>query len=348
MMAPDTLLARMCEDTPHFCLLMMKLYGYIMNLLFPPFSDLLNWIYLVSSLLLALMIYFNKLSPTARASPTDFISWCLPARIYLHKSATVDYRWYFINGWLSQFIEWALLVVSAAAVGEVVLSVLGSLLGEFQHKLEPSWLSRSVYTLLVIVVFDLGFFLAHYLEHNVPLFWEFHKVHHSAEVLTPVTAYRFHPMDTLIQGCIISAVVGMVEGGFQYLFRYKIGIIDIFGLSVIWVAFNLIANLRHSHIWLSYGWRLSHVLSSPAQHQIHHSAETRHLGKNLGLIFSFWDWVAGTLYVPRKHEQFKLGLINEEHKEFSSVWACYVLPIRKAMAHATVSLIHKGRPVFRA
>jgi len=30
----------------------------------------------------------------------------------------------------------------------------------------------------------------------VPFLWEFHKVHHSANVLTPITAFRVHPVDT--------------------------------------------------------------------------------------------------------------------------------------------------------
>ena len=31
---------------------------------------------------------------------------------------------------------------------------------------------------------------AHYLQHRVPILWELHKVHHSAEVMTPITSGR--------------------------------------------------------------------------------------------------------------------------------------------------------------
>ncbi len=30
--------------------------------------------------------------------------------------------------------------------------------------------------------------------------------------------------------------------------------------------------------------------------------------RHLGLMLSLWDWMAGTLYVPREREDFQLGL----------------------------------------
>jgi hypothetical protein len=51
-----------------------------------------------------------------------------------------------------------------------------------------------------------------------------------------------------------------------------------------------------------YGSVISQVLVSPWMHQVHHSRETRHLDMNMGFIFSFWDRLFGTLYVPKKDE----------------------------------------------
>jgi sterol desaturase/sphingolipid hydroxylase (fatty acid hydroxylase superfamily) len=77
---------------------------------------------------------------------------------------------------------------------------------------------------------------------------------------------------------------------------------------------------------------LSHILSSPAQHQIHHGSEPRHFDKNFGLMFSLWDWIAGTLYVPRAVEQVRFGLSGREHEEYNSLWRLYSLPFVKAKA----------------
>ncbi|MEM9145890.1 MAG: sterol desaturase family protein, partial [Pseudomonadota bacterium] len=65
-----------------------------------------------------------------------------------------------------------------------------------------------------------------------------------------------------------------------------------------------------SHVWLSYGPVLEHVFISPAQHQIHHSRAVRHHNKNYGEIFAFWDWMFGTLYVPKRHEVLEFGLAD--------------------------------------
>ena len=65
---------------------------------------------------------------------------------------------------------------------------------------------RAAYGGAIFLAADFGFFFGHYLGHKVPLLWEFHKVHHSAEVLSPLTNYRFHPLDRVLLGlCIGSA-----------------------------------------------------------------------------------------------------------------------------------------------
>ena len=96
-------------------------------------------------------------------------------------------------------------------------------------------------------------------------------------------------------------------------------------------AFYLIGyNLRHSQIWLSYPRWLSYILISPAQHQIHHSIDKKHWDRNMGLIFAFWDWVFGTLYVPKGYEKLEYGISRDEPNPFNSVVEIYLKPFRMA------------------
>jgi sterol desaturase/sphingolipid hydroxylase (fatty acid hydroxylase superfamily) len=186
-------------------------------------------------------------------------------------------------------------------------------------------------TVLSALAMDLGLFLAHKLLHEVPFLWHFHKVHHSAEVLTPVTAYRIHPVDDLLSMGLSGALGGIVTGVFQFLQPGNPGAIVLLGLHAgVFLYYLAGFNLRHSHVWLGYGWRLSHVLVSPAQHQIHHSKAERHFGKNLGFIFAFWDGLAGTLYVPREREDLEFGLASGENSNYSSVRRLYFLPFAHA------------------
>ena len=44
---------------------------------------------------------------------------------------------------------------------------------------------RGVITAMLFLSYELGYWFNHWLSHKVPVLWEFHKVHHSATVLTP-------------------------------------------------------------------------------------------------------------------------------------------------------------------
>ena len=98
-------------------------------------------------------------------------------------------------------------------------------------------------------------------------------------------------------------------------------------------AFYLLGyNLRHSHIWFSYPSWLSQILISPAQHQIHHSIHPRHLDKNMGFIFAFWDGLLNTLYVPTRREDLTFGLSEGPSHDYGGVLALYFMPFRKVLA----------------
>jgi sterol desaturase/sphingolipid hydroxylase (fatty acid hydroxylase superfamily) len=77
------------------------------------------------------------------------------------------------------------------------------------------------------------------------------------------------------------------------------------------VLFNFAAaNLRHSHIWISFG-RLEKIFISPAQHQIHHSVGNSNA--NLGSIFSIWDGILGTRMYSGEKRKLEFGLGPELH-----------------------------------
>ena len=99
------------------------------------------------------------------------------------------------------------------------------------------------------------------------------------------------------------------------------------GTNLLLIIFYLFGyNLRHSHVWLSYGPFFSRIFISPAQHQIHHSSSPAHFDKNLGFMFAFWDGLFGTLYIPKKKENIIFGLGEIENEKFSSFWSLYLMP----------------------
>lgn len=295
----------------------------------------LYWYYLFSFLAIAFVVYLRQRPAGEEFTLKRFLRYWLPESVYRHRSTLLDLKFYLFNG---VFVEVAFVTVligsffGFAEVFEAAFRALwpGGWLGP-EPSLTATPAAGLAYMSAIILAADLGFFIGHYLVHKVPLLWEFHKVHHSTPVLNPLSNYRFHPVDRILLGMFIGLLTALVKGGFA--FAYPGGIAEMTAVNVgVLLLFNLSANLRHSHIWLSYGWHLSHLLSSPAQHQIHHGSEPRHIDKNFGLMLSLWDWIAGTLYVPRGREEFELGLSGREHEEYDSLWRLYSLPFIKAAA----------------
>ena len=71
-------------------------------------------------------------------------------------------------------------------------------------------------------------------------------------------------------------------------------------------------------------------LVNPAMHQMHHSFAEQHFDKNLSGVFSLWDRMMGTLYLPRGHEQLEFGLKAGEHSEYRSMTRLDPLPLWKS------------------
>ena len=315
-------------------------YTFVSKLALPviyPFlpSSRIFWLYLAGAALLA---FFAWRLLRAEGAPTDagggnarFIRYCFPRKVYAHPSAVVDYKYYVASRLFHAFGLMPLLLAVPAVAGATadgLERLLGPVSGTYRS---PGLAVQALYTLAVMVAFDLGVFVAHYLQHRVPVLWEFHKVHHSARVLTPITVYRMHPVDDLFSGFCVALTVGAVVGAFSWALGGPVGELLVLGVNLGLFLFYIVGyNLRHSHVWLSYPRWLSWLLVSPAQHQIHHSRAPVHFDKNLGFVFSIWDRMAKTLYVPAEREVLEFGLGSGEDEDYGSVTALYLLPFRKA------------------
>jgi sterol desaturase/sphingolipid hydroxylase (fatty acid hydroxylase superfamily) len=181
-----------------------------------------------------------------------------------------------------------------------------------------------------LVLFDIGHYLSHYVQHKVPFFWEFHKIHHAAEVLTPVTAFRAHPVEAILDSLFQGPLQALGLAVFYYLYGGRQFVVTFVGMNGVLLFYYLVGNLRHTHLWISFGPKLEHILCSPAQHQIHHSRAPQHLDTNFSEYFSFLDWIGGTLYVPKGREELDFGLSEGPDPELTTVWSLYWVPMKRA------------------
>jgi sterol desaturase/sphingolipid hydroxylase (fatty acid hydroxylase superfamily) len=286
-------------------------------------------LYLLSSLCIAFAVYKYQARRDSEMKADGFLAFAFPAEVYNHRSAKVDYLYFIINKLLFGVLLAEVVIGSQLFSGYA--EALCAKLGVFTFNPGNTAIWTAVTSAAFLLAADFGLWLGHYLLHRIPLLWEFHKVHHSAEVLTPFSAGRVHPVDDLLTYAFAGAFGGTARGICTHLFGNEAVVLSAAQLSMVFFAFYVLGfHLRHSHVWLPYPVWLGRVLISPAHHQVHHSSARRHWDRNMGFIFAFWDWIFGTLYVPaQKREEFPLGLGGEE-TQYSSVLRLYWLPFQKA------------------
>ena len=120
------------------------------------------------------------------------------------------------------------------------------------------------YMFISTIVLDLTGYVVHYLQHKVPILWEFHKVHHRREVMHPLSNYREHPVDNFFYLLLIGMGYGAVAGGVYAYAGVVPSVPSVLGVPVLMFLFNIVAyNLRHSHVWLRWPGVWSKVFPLP-------------------------------------------------------------------------------------
>lgn len=302
---------------------------FLLPLTYPGSSNQrIYWLYLVSAAIIGIVIFLAASSKRRSFSVSELFAFLLPKEVFVHRSAIVDYKYFFVDA-IALTVFLGPLLFGAEFISEVIVKESARI---FQHStiVESATITHNfLYTFFLLIAADVAFFLAHYMLHNNSILWEFHKVHHSAEVLTPMTAYRVHPVESAFTGTIAAICVGSVDGIMRSFYCDSATLVTLFSQNVFLFIFYFFGfNLRHSHIWFAYPAAVSKFFISPAQHQVHHSLDPQHYNKNLGYIFAVWDRLADTLYVPNGREDLKYGLAFDEHLEFRTVFQLYVRPFK--------------------
>lgn len=303
------------------------------------FSYGLAWPYLLSNVALAWGIYaFAKRA--GRLTGVSFQEFAFPARLYRHRSTLLDFRFAAIDIVLT-FLLYVPIMTGIGLLGVKGISwvLVGHLGWEPPSSLSPTAIVIAAAGFLLLQ--DLINYWTHVLFHKVPALWVFHRVHHSAEVLTPATAYRVHPVELIGFAMLRAPVVGFSAVFYENILGRDQQITMIFGVSIVGFVLGLLGtHLRHSHIWFSYGSVVNRLFMSPAHHQIHHSVDPRHWNKNFGGKLSIWDSLFGTHYHPGDPEVLRVGLLDAPPREFETVRSLYVRPVASSV-HALTRFLER-------
>ncbi len=317
----------------------------ILSVFFDPLKRV-YWIYLLSAAAIAfLWLKFRK-----NFSFFGTIRKIFAKASWWNTSARADYCVMAVNS----------VVMSALSPRLLGQTAVAYLVFEWMHRLFagrpqttdmiPEWLIMFTFTLCLFVLDDFARYIVHLMLHRIPVLWAFHKVHHSATALNPLTVFRMHPVEGILFAVRGTLVQGITIAVFVFFFGSQVQLLMVFGAGVFnWMFNAFLANLRHSHIQIGFWKPVERVFISPAQHQIHHSISEHHRDKNFGVALAIWDWMFNSHCFSDADEELIFGLSadsNEQHhrlrslylQPFAEVFHCSTTFVRRILANRRTKL----------
>ena len=180
-------------------------------------------------------------------------------------------------------------------------------------------LPRSFEIVLAVLALDLVIYLQHRAFHRVPLFWRFHRVHHTDLDLDVSSGTRFHPLEILLSQLIKLGAVALLGAPAAAVLFFEI-------------VLNATSLFNHGNLRIPGAvdaW-LRLLLVTPDMHRVHHSVIPRETDSNFSFNVPWWDRLFGTYRdQPREgHQGMAIGL--KEFRDANQLGLGYLLmlPIR--------------------
>lgn len=194
--------------------------------------------------------------------------------------------------------------------------------GLLNHVSLPLWLS----CVLTVLILDLANYGTHRLLHVIPVFWRFHKIHHTDLDVDCVTAVRHHPVESLIAAGVDVAIVISIGAP-------PVAVVIAVALRAAAAVFD------HGNVAVpaTVDRLLRRVVVTPDMHRIHHSVVVAEGNRNFGNLFTWWDHVFSTYQAqPRGgHEKLELGIAEARAAADVTLWKLLAMPFRRPRDQGT-------------
>jgi sterol desaturase/sphingolipid hydroxylase (fatty acid hydroxylase superfamily) len=164
----------------------------------------------------------------------------------------------------------------------------------------PEWWGGPSGLALDVLLLDFLIYWWHRANHEWPVLWRFHEVHHLDRFLDSTSAVRFHFGEVLISAGARAAAVLLLGFPFVSILLFE--------------SLLLCATIfHHSNLRLPAAFErvLSAVIITPAIHWVHHHAVRVDTDSNYGTLFSFWDRVFRTRSRTRRTAAMAIGVEGE-------------------------------------
>ncbi|BBH54561.1 sterol desaturase family protein [Fluviispira sanaruensis] len=166
------------------------------------------------------------------------------------------------------------------------------------------------------IFLDYSQYVWHRINHSIPFFWTFHKVHHSDPDLDASTAFRFHFGEQFFAQFFRFFVIMLFAVQMEYVLIYDF-------ISLFAIVFH------HSNYYFKYDKILSRVIVTPSIHSIHHSRDFSEMNSNFSVVFSFWDRFHRSFKMTENVAMIKIGLNDIAENDANKLLNILVWPFNK-------------------
>lgn len=165
----------------------------------------------------------------------------------------------------------------------------------YSHKLNINW-NPVLYWIFLFLTEDLMFWLEHYADHSIRVFWACHVTHHSSEEYNLTTGFRS----------------SVLMPFYRYLYFIPLALlgfrpVDILFMYAITQIYGILVHTQHIKKlprWIEY------IFVTPSHHRVHHASNVPYLDKNMGMALIIWDRIFGTFAEELPEEPPKYGLTS--------------------------------------
>ena len=166
----------------------------------------------------------------------------------------------------------------------------------YQFQLVTEW-HPVLYWALLFLCEDVLFWLEHFVDHHVRLFWAVHVTHHSSEEYNLTTGFRssvFMPF-------------------YRYMYFIPLAVIgfsplDIFFMYALTQTYGILVHtqsIKKLPRWIEF------IFVTPSHHRVHHASNIPYLDKNMGMCLIIWDRIFGTFAEELPEEKPVYGLTKK-------------------------------------
>ena len=150
---------------------------------------------------------------------------------------------------------------------------------------------------LIVLVADLVQYATHRADHEVPLLWRLHAVHHSVKSMDWLAGSRQHILELIITRTLVLAPI--------YVLGFSKGVIDAY---ILIVGFQAVFN--HANVSVRLG-PLRYLIVTPNFHHWHHSQDNDAIDKNYAAHFAFIDYAFGTAVKSDREWPEHYGVVGD-------------------------------------